>query len=145
MTQAKTGDTVRIHYIGTLKDGSQFDSSVGRDPLQFQLGAGQIIPGLDREIDGMNLGDKQRVEVPAGEAYGPHDPQKVQQVPRNVIPENIELQPGMQLQAQTQNGVPLTVVVTEIQPESVTLDGNHPLAGQDLVFDVELIEIVQAA
>ena len=145
MTQAKAGDTVRIHYIGTLKDGSQFDSSVGREPLEFQIGSGQIIPGLEKEIDGMELGTKQRVEIAADDAYGRHDPQKVQQVPREAIPATIELQPGLQLQAQTQNGVPLTVMVTDVKPDSVTLDGNHPLAGQDLVFDVELVEIVKAA
>ncbi|MBO3758436.1 peptidylprolyl isomerase [Ciceribacter sp. L1K22] len=145
MTQAQTGDTVRIHYIGTLTDGTQFDTSVGGEPLQFQLGSGQIIPGLERGIDGMALGEKQRVVVPAAEAYGTHDPQKVQQVPRSAIPAEIPLERGLQLQAQTPQGVPVVVVVTDVSSEAVTLDGNHPLAGQDLVFDVELVDIVKAA
>lgn len=145
MTQAQTGDTVRIHYIGTLTDGTQFDTSIGGDPLQFQLGSGQIIPGLERGIDGMGLGEKQRVVVPAAEAYGEHDPQKVQQVPRSVIPAEVPLERGLQLQAQTPQGIPVVVVVTEVSSEAVTLDGNHPLAGQDLVFDVELVDIVKAA
>ncbi|MCL6705581.1 peptidylprolyl isomerase [Pseudomonas sp. R2.Fl] len=145
MTQAQTGDTVRIHYIGTLTDGTQFDTSVGGDPLQFQLGSGQIIPGLEQGIDGMSLGEKQRLVIAAVDAYGEHDPRKVQQVPRSVIPADVPLERGVQLQAQTPQGIPVIVVVTDLSDESVTLDGNHPLAGQDLVFDVEIVDIVKAA
>jgi FKBP-type peptidyl-prolyl cis-trans isomerases 2 len=145
MTQAQTGDTVRIHYIGTLTDGTQFDSSVGGEPLQFQLGSGQIIPGLEQGIDGMSLGEKQRLVIAAADAYGEHDPRKVQQVPRSAIPADLPLERGVQLQAQTPQGIPVIVVVTDLSDESVTLDGNHPLAGQDLVFDVEIVDIVKAA
>ncbi|MGF0537440.1 FKBP-type peptidyl-prolyl cis-trans isomerase [Agrobacterium sp. ES01] len=145
MTQAKSGDTVRIHYIGSLTDGTTFDSSRGRDPLQFQVGSGQIISGLDREIDGMELGAKQTVTVPADDAYGQRDPNRVQTVPRAAIAPEVSLEPGLQLQAQSAAGTPVTVVVTEVADETVTVDANHPLAGQDLVFEVELVEIVKAA
>ncbi len=144
MTEAKTGDTVRINYVGKLTDGNQFDSSEGREPLEFQLGSGQIIGGLDREVQGMKVGDKQTVTVPAAEAYGPHDEAKVQQVPRSQIPAEIDLQPGMQLQARTPQG-PISLVVAGFDENQVTVDANHPLAGQDLVFDIELVEIVKAA
>ena len=144
MTEAKTGDTVRINYVGKLPDGNQFDSSEGRDPLEFQLGSGQIIGGLDRGVQGMKVGDKQTVTVPADEAYGPHDEAKVQKVPRNQIPADIDLQPGMQLQARTPQG-PISLTVVAFDDNEVTIDANHPLAGQDLIFDVELVEIVQAA
>ncbi len=142
MTHAKTGDTVRIHYTGKLTDGTQFDSSTGRDPLEFQLGAGQVIKGLEKEIDGMEVGTKSTVTIPAPEAYGPHDPAQVQRVERTVIPADIDLQVGMQLGANTQNGNQITLTVTEIGDAEVTLDANHPLAGKDLVFDVELVEVV---
>ena len=144
MTEAKTGDTVRINYVGKLPDGNQFDSSEGREPLEFQIGSGQIIGGLDRGVQGMKVGDKQTVTVPSDEAYGPHDEAKVQKVPRNQIPAEIELQPGMQLQARTPQG-PISLTVVAFDDNEVTIDANHPLAGQDLIFDVELVEIVQAA
>ena len=101
MAEVKSGDTVRIHYKGTLNDGSLFDSSEGRQPLEFTVGAGQIIPGLDREIAGMSVGDNRDVKVAADEAYGPHDPQKVQVVPLSAMPQEVEVAPGMQLQART--------------------------------------------
>lgn len=144
MTEAKSGDTVRINYTGKLTDGTQFDSSEGREPLEFTLGSGQIISGLDREVEGMKVGDKQTVTVPAAEAYGDHDAQKVQTVPRSAIPANIELQPGTQLQAQTPQG-PVVLVVVEADDSEVTVDANHPLAGRDLVFEIELVDIVKAA
>ena len=145
MTQAKSGDTVRIHYTGSLPDGTQFDSSAGRDPLEFTLGSGQIIPGLDAEVEGMEVGDKNTVTIPAAQAYGAHDPQSIQQVPRNAIPPEVNVQPGAQLQAKTQGGATLQLTVVEATEDQVTVDANHPLAGQDLVFDVELVEIVKAA
>lgn len=144
MTEAKSGDTVRINYTGKLTDGTQFDSSEGREPLEFTLGSGQIISGLDREVEGMKVGDKQTVTVPAAEAYGDHDAQKVQTVPRSAIPANIELQPGTQLQAQTPQG-PVVLVVVEADDSEVTVDANHPLAGRDLVFEIELVDIIKAA
>lgn len=145
MTQAKSGDTVRIHYTGKLTDGTPFDSSEGRDPLEFQLGGGQVIAGLEKHIEGMEVGSASTVTIPSGEAYGEHDPAQVQQIERSAIPEDIDLQVGLQLGARTQSGQQVTFTVTEIEDATVTVDGNHPLAGKDLVFDVELVEVVQAA
>lgn len=145
MTKPEKGDVVRIHYTGRLEDGTQFDSSEGRDPLQFELGTGQIIAGLDRQIAEMDEGAKETLTIPAAEAYGEHRPEQVQSLPRTAIPSEIDPQPGMQLQATTQTGQPVPIVVTEVGDDTVTVDANHPLAGRDLVFDVELVEIIKAA
>lgn len=142
MSEAKSGDTVRLHYTGTLTDGSKFDSSEGRDPLEFTLGGGQIIPGLEREIFGMKVGDKKTVTAVADEAYGQPNPAALQDVPRDTIPPEIELAIGGQLQVSAQDGQQMTVTITAITDEVVTMDANHPLAGQDLIFDVELVEIL---
>jgi peptidylprolyl isomerase len=142
MPDARSGDTVRIHYTGTLSDGSTFDSSQGREPLEFTVGSGEIIPGLDRAIEGMSLGETKIVTVPAAEAYGDHNPDGVQSIPRAEVPDHIPLDPGTQLQVQTGDGRTLPVTVTEVTPEVVVLDANHPLAGKDLTFEVELVEIV---
>ena len=142
MNDAKPGDTVRIHYTGTLADGSTFDSSQGRDPLEFTVGSGQIIAGLDRAIPGMTVGETKTVTVPAAEAYGDHNPEGVQSVPRAQVPDHIPLDPGTQLQVQTGDGRTLPVTVTEVTADAVVLDANHPLAGKDLTFEVELVEIV---
>ncbi|MGH1454922.1 MAG: FKBP-type peptidyl-prolyl cis-trans isomerase [Paracoccaceae bacterium] len=141
MTQVKSGDTVRIHYTGTLTDGSTFDSSDGRDPLEFQVGSGQIIPGLDSAMPGMAVGDKKVVEVPADAAYGQPDPAARQSVPRTEIPAEIPLELGSQLQVQTPDGQVMPVTVVEVTEAEVTLDANHPLAGKDLTFAIELVEI----
>ncbi|RKT34920.1 peptidylprolyl isomerase [Roseovarius halotolerans] len=141
MTQVKEGDTVRIHYTGTLTDGATFDSSEGRDPLEFQVGSGQIIPGLDQALPGMAVGDKKTVEVPADQAYGQPDPSAQQAVPRADIPEDIPLDLGTQLQVQTPQGQVMPVTVVEVTDEQVTLDANHPLAGKDLTFAIELVDI----
>ena len=141
MTQAKAGDTVAIHYTGTLADGSQFDSSEGRDPLRFTLGSGQIIAGLDAAITGMSQGEKKSVTIAAAEAYGDHRPEAVQAVPRAQIPAEIPLEVGGGLQVQTPDGQTIPVTVTLVTDEEVTLDANHPLAGKDLTFAVELVEI----
>ena len=141
MTQAKAGDTVAIHYTGTLADGSQFDSSEGRDPLRFTLGSGQIIAGLDAAITGMSQGEKKSVTIAAAEAYGDHRPEAVQAVPRAQIPAETPLEVGGGLQVQTPDGQTIPVTVTSVTDEEVTLDANHPLAGKDLTFAVELVEI----
>ncbi|WP_371223286.1 FKBP-type peptidyl-prolyl cis-trans isomerase [Roseovarius sp. 2305UL8-3] len=141
MTQVNAGDTVRIHYTGTLKNGEVFDSSDGRDPLEFTVGSGQIIPGLDVALPGMAVGDKKTVEVPVDQAYGPIDPGNRQPVPRGEIPADIPLDIGTQLQLQSPEGQVMPVTVVEVTEEQVTLDANHPLAGQDLTFDIELISI----
>jgi len=144
MTQAKNGDTVRINYTGRLADGTQFDSS-GSEPLQFTLGEGQVIPGLETYVEGMEVGTRSTVTVPADDAYGPHRPEAVVTIDRASVPSNINVDIGTRLQAKTRDGRPMPVTVVEVDDASVKLDGNHPLAGQDLVFDVELVEIVQAA
>jgi len=141
MTQVKTGDTVRIHYTGTLTNGEPFDSSEGREPLEFTVGSGQIIPGLDKAMPGMQVGDKKTVEIPSDEAYGPVNPDATQAVPRDQVPPEIPLEVGLQLQMQAPSGQAVPVVVTEVTETEVTLDANHPLAGKDLVFAVELVEI----
>ena len=142
MTQAKAGDTVRVHYTGTLEDGTRFDSSEGRDPLEFTLGSGQIIPGLDREIEGMETGESKTVTIASEDAYGARDEARMQTVPRDSIPDHIPTEPGTQLQVQTPQGQAIPVVVAEATETEVTLDANHPLAGRDLTFAVELVEIV---
>ena len=142
MTQAKSGDTVRIHYTGTLDDGTQFDSSAGRVPLEFALGAGQVIPGFDNAVDGMAVGEKKTVTLPAQEAYGEHHEQLVQEVSRSALPGEIEPAVGMQLQSQSPEGQVMMLVITDVGEESITVDANHPLAGQALTFAIELVEIV---
>ncbi|MAP96591.1 MAG: peptidylprolyl isomerase [Ponticaulis sp.] len=145
MTEVKSGDTVRIHYTGTLEDGTQFDSSAGRDPLQFTVGSGQVIPGFDNAVTGMSVGDKKTVTIPCDQAYGEHDPRGLQKVPRADIPEDIPLDIGNQLQVSTPQGQTLIVTVSEVTDSEVTLDANHRLAGKDLTFDLELVEIAEAA
>jgi len=138
---AKPGDTVAIHYTGTLEDGSVFDSSDGRDPLEFEVGSGQIIPGLDSEIPGMNIGEKKTVVVEPEDAYGPVDPDAKQPVPRADIPDEIPLEVGLPLQVETPEGQAIQVTVAEITDETVVLDANHPLAGETLTFAIELVSI----
>lgn len=144
MKQAKNGDTVRIHYTGKLTDGTKFDSSLEREPLEFTVGAGQSIPGLDRQVQGMEVGTKTTLTIPAKEAYGEHNPDRVQAIPRSKLPDGMEVSAGEVLQARTADGRELSLTVVSQDEQEVTVDGNHPLAGQDLVFDVELLEIVAA-
>lgn len=139
MTAIKSGDTVRIHYTGTLLDGTEFDSSEGRDPLEFVVGSGQIIPGLDQAMPGMTEGEKKTVPVACADAYGPINPGLRQAVPRSAIPEEIPLELGLQLQTQTPDGQAMMVTVVEMGEDEVTLDANHPLAGQDLTFAIEVV------
>lgn len=141
MTEVKSGDTVRIHYTGTLLDGTTFDSSDGRDPLQFVVGSGQIIPGLDVALPGMVVGEKKTVNVPCADAYGPVNPEMRQPVPRSDIPAEIPLQKGMQLQMETADGQVMPVTVVDLSDDEVTMDANHVLAGQDLTFAIELVSI----
>lgn len=141
MTQVKAGDTVRIHYTGTLNTGETFDSSEGRDPLEFVVGSGQIIPGLDKALPGMEMGEKKTVQVPCAEAYGESDPSAMQSIPRGQIPENIPVEPGTQLQMQAPSGQVVPVVVVSANEEEVVLDANHPLSGKDLIFAIEIVGI----
>lgn len=141
MTEVKSGDTVRIHYVGTLSDGTTFDSSEGRDPLEFEVGSRQIISGLDSALPGMTVGDRKTVEVAAADAYGPRDPNARHSIPRAQIPANIPLETGIQLQMQTPQGQTINVTVADVSDETVVLDANHPLAGKDLIFEIELVSI----
>jgi len=141
MSAAKAGDTIQMHYTGSLEDGTVFDSSQGRDPLEFELGSGQIIPGLDAAVQGMAPGEEKTVTVPADAAYGVHHPDRVQAVPREQFPDHIPAEVGTQLQVQTPDGQTLPVVIADVSDEAVTLDANHPLAGKDLTFAVSIIGV----
>ena len=142
MAEAKSGDTVRIHYTGTLVDGTQFDSSAGRDPLEFALGGGQVIPGFDSAVTGMSVGDQKTVTIEPDDAYGQRHDQLVQQVPRDTLSDDIDPAVGTQLQSQSPDGQIMNLVIVEVDDESITLDANHPLSGQALTFAIELVEIV---
>lgn len=141
MSTPQPGQTVKVHYTGTLEDGTQFDSSTGRDPLEFTLGEGQVIPGFEQALAEMTVGETKTVQIPAEQAYGEHQPELVQEVDRAQIPPDIELAIGVQLQAQGPDGQVFRLVVSELAESSVTLDGNHPLAGKALTFELELVEI----
>lgn len=142
MAHAKQGDTVRVHYTGTLNDGTVFDSSVGGEPLEFTLGEGQLIPGFEKAVMGLAVGDRTTALIPSDEAYGPHRADGLIQVPRTNIPTDIQPQIGQQLQMQTQDGRPVPVRVVAVDDTSITVDANHPLAGKDLSFDIEVVAIV---
>jgi peptidylprolyl isomerase len=144
MSQAKPGDTVSIHYTGTLDDGTQFDSSDGRDPLQFTIGTGQVIPGFDKAVEGMTVGDSKSVNIPPEDAYGPRHDQMIQDVPKTALPDDLEPVEGMALQAQGQDGQVINLTVTAVSDDSIPVDGNHPLAGQALNFDIKLVDIASA-
>jgi len=142
MTQVKDGDKVRVHYHGKLRTGETFDSSEGREPLEFTVGSGQVIKGFDNGVMGMNVGDKKTVEIPVDEAYGEKSQEMVVEFPKNQFPPDLNPEVGMQLMMNNGAGQSFPVTVTEVREESVVLDANHPLAGQDLIFDIELVEIV---
>jgi peptidylprolyl isomerase len=142
LSQAKNGDTIKVHYTGKLNDGSVFDSSENREPLEFQLGNGQLIPGFEKAVTGMSVGDSTTVTIPATEAYGDVNEELILNVDRSRMPADINPEIGMQLQVQQPNGQPIPVVITEVTDEFVMLDANHPLAGKDLTFDIEVVEIV---
>jgi peptidylprolyl isomerase len=141
MTQAKQGDAVQVHYTGSLGDGTVFDSSANRSPLEFTVGQGQVIPGFEQAVDGMAIGDNKTVVIPAAQAYGARDERLVVQMDRAKIPADVDLQIEDRLQVRRQDGQIMNVTVTEITDSTVTLDGNHFLAGQDLTFEIELVGI----
>lgn len=141
MTGAQQGDTVKVHYTGKLEDGSVFDSSIQRDPLEFTIGEGQIIPGFEKAVVGMEAGQNKTVQIESAEAYGPRYEEMVQIVERTQIPDNISLEVGAQLQANHPQGGPIILTVTDLTDAEVTLDANHPLAGKDLTFEIELVEM----
>lgn len=141
MKQAQAGDTVQVHYKGTLPDGQLFDSSEGRDPLAFQLGSGQVIKGFDDGVTGMSIGDKKTIHIPNAEAYGPVNEDMVVHFERAQIPADIPLEIGGTLNMHQDGGQVIPVVIREVTEEHVVLDANHPLAGQDLIFELELVGI----
>ena len=141
MEHAKHGDKVRINYVGKLANGTVFDSTDGREAFEFTVGVGTVIPGFERAVVGMSPGDSKSETIPADEAYGPHRRDLVVQVERQHLPDDIEFGVGQRLQVQTPEGHATGVVVVGVSDDHVTLDGNHPLAGQDLTFDIELVEI----
>jgi peptidylprolyl isomerase len=141
MTKVKDGDEVKVHYRGTLADGTEFDSSHEREPIGFTTGQGQVIQGFERAVVGMETGESQRVIIPCEEAYGERREDLVAQVRRSEVPENIELKTGLKLKLMQPDGGPAVVVVTGMDEETVTLDGNHPLAGQDLTFDITIVAV----
>ena len=143
MVQAKAGDTVKVHYTGTLNNGQVFDSSKDRQPLEFKIGSGMVIPGFDAAVTGLEPGETIKTTIPNAEAYGPYNEEMVAEIEKDKIPADFELAIGQRLQMQVPNGDAMAVTVTDIKGDVVTLDGNHPLAGQDLTFELELIEIVQ--
>ncbi|HUD50979.1 peptidylprolyl isomerase [Parvibaculum sp.] len=138
---AETGDTVRVHYTGTLSDGSVFDTSVESDPIEFTLGSAAVIPGFESAVIGMQVGDRKTFTIPSEEAYGQRDPRLVQDVPRSELPPELALFLGMRLTASGGDGREIPLVVTELTDTSVQLDANHPLAGQDLTFAIELVAV----
>jgi peptidylprolyl isomerase len=140
MQAANTGDRVRVHYTGKLDDGSIFDSSEGGDPLEFRLGGGEVIPGFEQAVAGMAPGDERRVTIPAGEAYGPRREDLVLVVRRQELPEEMQPEVGLQLQM-SQDGQQFVVTISDVTEEDVVLDANHPLAGEDLTFELKLVDI----
>ncbi len=141
---AKNGDTVRVHYTGRLQDGTVFDSSVGGEPLEFTLGQSQIITGFEQAVIGMQVGESKTVTIPVDQAYGPYDDSMVLEVERDKLPEDLEPEVGMQLQMSQGDGGYTIVTVTEVSETTIKIDANHPLAGKDLTFDIELVEIVSS-
>jgi peptidylprolyl isomerase len=142
MGQAQAGDRVKVHYTGRLADGTTFDTSMQRAPLEFTLGGGDLIPGFEQAILGMRAGEAKTITLPAAHAYGPHQPERVIEIERHHLPPDIHPELGQHLHMQRQDGETLEVVVTALTEGHITLDANHPLAGKDLSFDIELVEIL---
>jgi len=142
MAPAKSGDKVKVHYTGKLDDGTIFDSSADREPLEFELGAGQIIPGFEEAVLGLNPGDSTTTTIPKDKAYGDRNDENVFTVERDRLPGDVSPEVGQMLTVSQPDGSTFNVTVVEMSDAEVTLDGNHPLAGKELIFDIELIEIV---
>ena len=141
MAQAKNGDTVKVHYTGSLDDGTVFDSSDGREPLEFVLGSGAVIPGFEKAALDMGTGESKKFTIPCDEAYGEQNDELIYVVDQSELPDGIAPEPGMALEAQGPDGEPFRLNVTAVDNGKVTLDANHPLAGKDLTFEITLVEI----
>jgi len=142
MQQVKKGDKVKVHYHGKLTSGETFDTSSGREPLEFEVGSGSVIKGFDEGVAGMEVGEKKTINIAADDAYGPRSEDMMIEFPKDRFPNDMKIEEGMQLMMGNGSGQNIPVIVTEIKDSSVILDANHPLAGEDLVFDIELVEIV---
>ncbi len=141
MSVAKAGDAVQVHYTGKLADGEVFDSSEGREPLGFSLGEGNVIPGFEKAIIGMQVGEAKDVVIPVNEAYGERYEQMIQTVPRDQMDLGVEPEIGMTVELHSESGEVIPLVISEVTETTVTVDGNHPLAGQELHFNIRLVEI----
>ena len=141
MQKAKPGDMVKVHYTGKLTSGEQFDSSSGGEPLEFTVGAGQMIKGFDDAMPGMNVGEKKTINIAPEDAYGPRMEEAIIEFPKENVPADLKLEPGMPLTLSNQQGQPVPVIVVEVKEDVIVLDANHFLAGQELVFNIELVEI----
>lgn len=141
MTKVKENDKVKVHYTGKLTSGQVFDSSREREPLEFEVGKGQMIPGFEEAVMGMEEGEKKEVTLKPDEAYGERNDQLTQEISNDQLPEDLEPKLGMQLQSKTPDGREFKVMVSEIRENSIVIDANHPLAGRDLVFEIEMVEI----
>ena len=142
MAQVKEGDVVKVHYTGKLVNGEQFDSSAGKEPLEFTVGAGQMIKGFDAAMPGMNVGEKKTINIAPEDAYGEKSAEAIIEFPKEQVPADMKLEPGMPLTLSNEEGQPVPVMVVEVKDDIIILDANHFLAGEELVFDIELIEIV---
>jgi FKBP-type peptidyl-prolyl cis-trans isomerase 2 len=142
MQQVKSGDKIKVHYHGRLTSGETFDKSEGREPLEFEVGSGMVIKGFDEGVTGMGVGDKKTINIPFNEAYGPKNPEMIIDMPIDRFPNDMEIEVGMPLAMSDGQGNQHQVVITQIKDDVVIIDANHPLAGQDLIFDLELVEIV---
>lgn len=141
MTEIKNNDTVSLHYTGTLNNGEQFDSSEGRDPLTFEVGAGQVIPGFDKAVVGMKEEESKKFTIPAEDAYGEENAELIYEVPKEAIPAELKPHEGQRLVSNLEDGRQIPVTVKAIKDETITLDANHPLAGQDLTFDIKIVSV----
>ncbi|MEQ8360625.1 MAG: peptidylprolyl isomerase [Cytophagales bacterium] len=141
MSKAETGNSVAVHYTGKLEDGTVFDSSENREPLSFKLGEGQMIKGFENAVMGMAIGDKTTVSLEPKEAYGERSEDRILQVPKSDVPNDIPTEIGTQLSINQSNGQQIPAIITDANAESITLDANHPLAGKKLIFDIEMVEI----
>jgi len=141
MQQAQNGDKVKVHYHGKLRSGETFDSSNGREPLEFTVGSGQVIKGFDEGVKGMQIGEKKTVEIPVGDAYGEKEQERIIEFPVAQFPADLKPEVGMQLMMSDGSGQQIPVTITDVKEDKVSLDANHPLAGQDLIFDLELVSI----
>lgn len=142
MQQVKSGDKVKVHYHGKLTTGETFDSSEGRQPLEFEVGSGMVIKGFDAGVTGMTVGEKRTINIPAEEAYGPLNPDMFIEYPKAQFPADMKLELGMPLVMSNAAGQQFEVKICEIKDEVIVLDANHPLAGEELIFDLELVEII---